>query len=147
MLRTHRIWQEQSIGGKWIDRRMWQQQSIDGKWTDVYEEPQVPILQPELDGDGFIWPGLELRESRDKGKSTGKGVFATRDLPRGMEIPILADPSKYSITHNWQVYDRSHSEGMNKPLIIIDGHPTNDPHNGIDNYGLSITMMINDSGS
>ena len=46
------------------------------------------ILQPVEDGPGFIWPGLEVKNSPGK----GNGVFATKDIPAGTEIPILGEP-------------------------------------------------------
>ena len=66
------------------------------------------ILQPVEDGPGFIWPGLEVKNSPGK----GNGVLTTQDIPAGTEIPILGqrywgeqegDQEAYS----WKEYPRS----------------------------------------
>jgi hypothetical protein len=66
------------------------------------------ILQPVEDGPGFIWPGLQVKNSPGK----GNGVFATEDIPAGTEIPILGEPywdepSAEQESHSWVVYPRS----------------------------------------
>ena len=53
--------------------RTWQFK-VGGGWQDAHVEPNVPILQPNWDGKGFLWPDLELKVA---GK-TGFGVCHTR---------------------------------------------------------------------
>jgi hypothetical protein len=74
------------------------------------------------------------------------GVFATRDLPKGTEFPILGDVTgECSRTHSWEKYDRSRPK--DHQTTCIDGHPSNDPHKGVANYGLSISMMLNEANN
>jgi len=118
--------------------RHWQYKVGDGEWRDDYLEPDINILQPDWDGKGFYWPDLELKDTGKK----GKGVFASRDLPKGAEIPILGkiqEEGDYSQTHSWQRYDRSRP--VNHRPEFIDGHPKIDPHKGVGSFGLSISMM------
>lgn len=122
--------------------REWQRQTKDGGWRTEYVEPDIAILQPEIDGEGFVWNELELKKTGKK----GMGVFAKRDLPKGTEFPILGDTGgDCSRTHSWEHYDRSRPED-HKPMCI-DGHPGNDPHKGVANYGLSIAMMLNEANN
>ena len=45
-----------------------------------------------VDGPGFIWPGLEVKNSPGK----GNGVFATKDIPRARRFPFLVNLSGVS---------------------------------------------------
>ena len=111
-------------------RREWQTKEGD-EWRTEHVEPNVAILQPEIDGEGFVWPDLKLKNTRTK----GMGVFATRDLLKGTEIPIIGDVTgECSRTHSWEKYDRSRPK--DHQTTCIDGHPSNDPHKGVANYGL-----------
>jgi len=123
--------------------RQWQFKVGDGEWRDDFVEPDIDILQPDWDGKGFYWPDLEIKDTGKK----GKGVFAARDLPEGAEIPILGkiqEEGEYSQTHSWQRYDRSRP--VNHKPQFIDGHPKINPHKGVASFGLSISMMLNESG-
>ena len=121
--------------------RTWRYRIDEGEWIDDYVEPNINILQPDFDGEGYVWPELELKQTKRK----GKGVFATRDLQAGTEIPIVGDTTECSRTHSWETYDRSRPE-KHTPQCI-DGHPTNDPYKGVANFGLSISMMLNEANN
>jgi len=122
--------------------REWQIKN-DGEWETEYIEPNINILQPDYDGIGFFWKDLELKDTGKK----GKGVFCTRDLEAGTTFPILGmvkDEGDYSRTHSWEKYDRSRPVELKK--TYIDGHPSINPHLGVASFGLSISMMLNESG-
>ena len=121
--------------------RTWRYRIDEGEWIDDYVEPNINILQPDFDGEGYVWPELELKQTKRK----GKGVFATRDLPAGTEIPIVGDTTECSRTHSWETFDRARPE--NHKTECIDGHPSNDPYKGVANYGLSISMMLNEANN
>ena len=104
------------------------------------------ILQPVEDGPGFIWPGLEVRNSPGK----GNGVFATEDIPAGTEIPILGEPywdepSAEQESHSWVVYPRSMKKLAEYKDASLDARPTNDPYRKTPNFGLSIAMVVNEA--
>ena len=121
--------------------RTWRYRIDEGEWIDDYVEPNINILQPDFDGEGYVWPELELKQTKRK----GKGVFATRDLQAGTEIPIVGDTTECSRTHSWETFDRARPE--NHKTECIDGHPSNDPYKGVANYGLSISMMLNEANN
>ena len=121
--------------------RTWQFK-VGGEWQDAHVEPNVPILQPNWDGEGFVWPDLELKVAGKK----GLGVFAARDLPKGTAIPILGEKKeeRYCTNrHNIGYYDKSRpGTGFRG---CIDGDPTQHPYKDVGYFGLSIAMMLNEA--
>ena len=93
------------------------------------------MLQPKRDGEGYVWTGLVLKQSKQN--EAGKGVFATRALRVGTMIPMLgkAVPEADGLTHGWEYYG---SKGA------IDGHPRYLPYKGVGSHGLSLSMMLNE---
>jgi hypothetical protein len=104
------------------------------------------ILQPVEDGPGFIWSGLQVKNSPGK----GNGVFATEDIPAGTEIPILGEPywdapSAEQESHSWVVYPRSMIKLAEYKDASLDARPDNDPYRKTPNFGLSIAMVVNEA--
>ena len=86
---------------------------------------------------GWRWDELEVRKSTVPG--AGDGVFATKDIPPGLWIPITGTPMSLSRQVHTHVYHRA------KQLGPIDGHPSLFPHRGVGSFGLALAMMVNES--
>jgi hypothetical protein len=85
----------------------------------------------------YIWDEIEIRPSKCMG---GFGVFAKKNLPPGLMIPIVGHIVHNSqlharnISHVWKYSAHSYLKGYS-----IDGHPSRDT------FGLAIAMFINES--
>ncbi len=102
------------------------------------DKPKPKIIQPRKVGEcKYEWKEVEVRQSKEKG--AGSGVFAQKNLPVGVMIPIIGNFQSGEVptelTHGWQ-YQRQ--------PYFVDGDPTQNPHKGVGNFGLSIAMMCNE---
>lgn len=108
------------------------------------KEKVAVLLAPRLERPcGWVWPGLEVKESGVGGG--GGGLFATVDLQPGTMIPLLGkrlsktqlalQRAKGSLTHGW-IYHGGESG--------IDGRPEINPYKGVGSFGLAVGMMPNE---
>jgi hypothetical protein len=107
--------------------------------------PKITVIEPRAEGNGFVWDDLALKPTGQGGG--GSGVFATRDLPVGTTIPIVAvevedwDEAKHGASHGWVRYVVKLKED-DRPKL--DGHPSVHPFRGVGSFGLAIAMMLNE---
>ena len=95
------------------------------------------VIEPTRKGDGFVWEGIKVRHIKGK----GKGIVATKHLKVGMMYPIIGKRVPV------EMYNTQHAFPYDPILegeTAIDGHPTINPYYGSGNFGLSVTMMINE---
>jgi hypothetical protein len=101
------------------------------------------ILEPTKEGQRkYVWEGLEVRKTKH-----GNGVFASKNLKKGLMIPILGlplykQPVKPADTHHWE-YQNNSLKGVH-----IDGRPKAKPfhsYQGVGSFGLAVAMMLDES--
>ena len=106
------------------------------------------IALPIYDGHGFIWDEVEVKSTLD---GRGNGLYAKKDLPPGITIPIIGHISPkwpaHSSSHGWVLYTNKKPIPpgyTHKTRYLLDGHPSINPYNDIPVFGLCPTMMANE---
>jgi hypothetical protein len=98
-----------------------------GRGRKKTSKRKAVILKPVREVLGWIWPQLEVKQSKEKGAD--QGLFAKVDLLPGTVIPYLGKRTTKRGTHIFNG---------------LDGNPKILPYKGVGNRGLSIAAMANE---
>ena len=97
-------------------------------------KPKI-LLPRKINNCRYVWDELEVRKSLEKG--AGYGVFSTKNLPVGTMIPIIGTHARKKETGT-HLYAR-------RDGVKINGDPNIKPYKKVGTFGLSISMMLNES--